>query len=88
MIHAIKIGGFVLADANRPGQGIIATVSIGNDKLFAILLNIIKDKLANFLGTAKYILKVTVLKYFLSFLFVMDLKIIIFCTNVVGTYIH
>lgn len=25
MIHAIKIGGFVLADANRPGQGIIAT---------------------------------------------------------------
>lgn len=42
------------------------------------IINIIKDKLANLLGTAKDILKVTVLKYFLSFLFVMDLKIIIF----------
>lgn len=81
MEHAINRVGFVLADANRTGQGIIATVSIGNDKLFAILFNIIKDKFKNLLGTAKDFLKVTVFKYFLIFHFAMDMKVIIFCRN-------
>lgn len=38
MVHVINRVGFVLVDANRIGQGIIATVSIGNNKSFAIIL--------------------------------------------------
>lgn len=38
MVHVIGRVGFVLMDAIQTGQGIIVTVSVGNCKLFAIIL--------------------------------------------------